>query len=270
MSVDVPSNFPAVCDSVVLVPITALKTYERPDTDGISKITQSMANTGLLLDPIVIDRQRNLLIDGHHRCAALSQLGIDYVAGFSTDYFSSYVEVRGWVRISDVPLVEMERAFSLDTEELGTWQVVAVGNDEQTIATRRFLHASQATAFVQWLSERLEAGGWRVELEAPGTPTRANSNTSIRFFVTPVIGKSEVWSAIQSEVHFPNEVNRHLIHGRPLGLGIPLEQLRDQAGLTLWLQKRLGSPEQTVIQSGGTTMNGRFYEETIVIPAKTL
>jgi hypothetical protein len=270
MSADAPGGSVSLCDAIVLVPVADLRTYEEPDTSGIEKITQSIADTGLLIDPVVVDRRRQLLIDGHHRCAALSQLGINHVAAFDTDYFSSSVEVRGWVRVSDAPIAEIRRAFSVRAEDTGEWQVSAVGDNEQMIATRRFSHHFDATDFVQWLGDHLEARGWHVDLEVPGAPSMIDSIASVRFFVTPAVGKLEVWGAVQEKTHFPNEVNRHLIHGRPLGLMIPLELLRDQAQLTAWLQERLGSPERTIVRSGGTYVNGRFYEESVVVPADTL
>lgn len=269
MSADSPSSFPPVSDAVALVPIAGLKTYEKPDTNGIEKITHSIADTGLLIDPIVIDRGRQLLIDGHHRCAALGHLGIDHIAAFDADYFSSSVEVRGWVRVSDAPIEEMKHAFSPGAVETGEWWVSAIGDDEQMIATRRFPHHFDATDFVQWLCDHLESGGWRVDLEVPGTRPVTRSTAPVRFFVTPVVGKPEVWAAVQNGTHFPNEVNRHLIHGRPLALGIPVEKLCDQAQLTAWLRQRLGSPEQTIVRSGGAYVNGRFYEESVVVPAET-
>lgn len=295
MTTDATSGSASVCDAVALTPLVSLKSYEEPDAIGVARIARSMTDTGVLLDPIVIDRQRGLLIDGHHRCAALGQLGIRQVAAFSTDYFSSSVEVRGWVRVSDVPAVEMERAFSLDTEDEdgdgdvdvdkdedgdrdgdgdgdvdGQWRVVAVDADEHTLAARGFSRASAATAFLQSLCTRLQARGWHVDLEAAGALPRTQSQTSLRFFVTPVVGKSEVWEAAQRGAPFPNEVNRHLIYGRPVALGIPLDRLHDQARFTDWLRARLGSPERTVVRRGGTFVNGRYYEETVVTPADDL
>jgi ParB-like nuclease family protein len=269
MSAAVSGSFSLVSDTVVLVPIAGLKTYEKPDAIGIEKITQSVADTGLLIDPIVVDRRRQLLIDGHHRCAALNHLGIDRIAAFDTDYFSPSVEVRGWVRVSNVPREEIKRAFASSREETGKWKVSAVDDNEQTIATRQFAHHFGATDFVQRLCDHLDSEGWRVNLEVPGAQSSTCSKSPVRFFVTPVVGKREVWEAVKNGTRFPNEVNRHLIHGRPLALGIPVERLREQDQLTEWLRERLGSPERTVARSGGTYVDGRFYEETVVVPAET-
>jgi hypothetical protein len=266
MSADAPGSFPPVSDTVFLVPIAGLKTYEKPDVIGVEKITQSIADTGVLIDPIVIDRRRQLLIDGHHRCAALSHLGFNCIAAFDTDYFSSAVEVRGWVRVSDAPIEEVKRALSPSAGEAGKWQVSAVDDSGQAIATRRFSHHFDATRFVQWLCDHLESGGWRVDFEVPGARPPARPTARARFLVSPVVGKPEVWDAVQGGAHFPNEVNRHLIHGRPLALGIPVEQLRDQAQLRAWLRGKLGSPERTIVRSGGTYVNGCFYEESVVVP----
>jgi hypothetical protein len=270
MNVNVPRHSASVCDAVILTSVTVLRSYETPDALGVSKITQSIDDSGLLFDPIVADLNRGLLIDGHHRCEALRALGIGQVAAFDTDYFSSAVEVRGWVRASDAPVDEMKRAFSRGSGRGGDWRVIAIDDEDRIIATRRFERASVATDFVQWLCEHLEGEGWRVDLEVPGVPPQTHSSTSLRFYVDPVVGKPEVWAAAESGMRFPNEVNRHLIHERPLALGIPLERLRDQDQLTTWLRERLGSPERTVVRPGGTHVNGRYYEETVVTPADVI
>jgi hypothetical protein len=254
-------------DAIDLVPVATLKSYESPDLLGVEKVMQSIAHTGVLLDPIVIDQERGLLIDGHHRCAALERLGLDHVAAFTTDYFSGSVEVRGWVRASDVPISEMRSALSQGNLESGEWRVVAVADHDRPVGERQFSQASAAAAFLQWLCDRLESDGWRVELEAAETAAQVRSGASVRFFVTPVIGKSAVWEAATRGIPFTNEVNRHLIHHRPVALGIPIAYLHDKAGFATWLGARIGTPEQLVVRAGGAYFNGRYYEETIVLPA---
>jgi hypothetical protein len=244
-----------------------LKSYESPDLVGVEKVMQSIVDTGLLLDPVVIDQERGLLIDGHHRCAALERLGLDHVAAFKVDYFSPSVEVRGWVRASDVPIAEMRKVLSHGGLERGEWRVIAVADRGRPIGERKFSRASAAAAFLQWLCDHLESEGWRVELEAADAPAQVRSSASVRFFVTPVIGKAAVWEAATRGIPFTNEVNRHLIDHRPVALGMPIDCLHDKDRLARWLRGRIGAPDQLVVRTGGTYVNGRYYEETIVLPA---
>jgi hypothetical protein len=254
-------------DAIDLAPLARLKSYESPDLIGVEKVMRSIADTGLLLDPVVIDQERELLIDGHHRCAALERLGLDHVAAFKTDYFSPSVEVRGWVRASDVPIAKMRSILSLGNIENGDWRVMAVADDDRPIGERQFSQGSAAAVFLQWLCDRLESEGWRVELEAADGPAQVRSTASVRFFVTPVIGKSAVWEAATRGRPFTNEVNRHLIDHRPVALGIPVDCLHDKARLAMWLRARIGTPDRLVVRAGGAYVNGRYYEETIVLPA---
>jgi hypothetical protein len=260
----------SIVRSIVLAPIESLRSYEVPDTAGVTQIARSLADTGTLLDPVVGDLGRKMLIDGHHRCAALRTLGIDHVATFDIDYFSPRVEVRGWVRTSNIPVDEMGGMFPSDIPtETGDWWVVADMGPDRLIAVRRYQKALLAAHFVQQLSDRVEAGGWSVSLNVenhlPDPPGR-----SVRFFVAPIIGKSQVWEAVQTQAPFPNEVNRHLIQGRPVAFRIPLECQSSPERLADWLTMRFSGPDRTVAKPGGALVNGRYYDESIVVPADEL
>ena len=78
---------------VDLVQPGRLKVYEECITANVSRIAENLASSGVLLNPIVADRDLQLLIDGQHRARAIHCLGLTWVPVYWAEYFSDDVSV---------------------------------------------------------------------------------------------------------------------------------------------------------------------------------
>ena len=75
------SNF-----DIDLLPIPELKAHEEVLPDRVSRIKEEILETGTMLTPLWIDETNKVVLNGHHRLAALKELGCDYAPALLVDY----------------------------------------------------------------------------------------------------------------------------------------------------------------------------------------
>ena len=79
-----------------IVPISNLKAHELPDMIRVEKLECDMMHRGVLIRPIVVDRNTMVILDGHCRCGALRRLGYSKIAVKFVDYNSDFISVESW------------------------------------------------------------------------------------------------------------------------------------------------------------------------------
>ncbi len=67
-----------------IIPISTVRVHEKT-TGRVSKLAKWIEKTGYVI-PIVVDRKYRILLDGHHRFAALKKLGYTKVPAYIVDY----------------------------------------------------------------------------------------------------------------------------------------------------------------------------------------
>jgi hypothetical protein len=85
--------------SIVRMKISDLVPHELTCAEHTEELVVGMRNDGLLWRPIAVHELgggKYMIIDGHHRVAALTQLGCSYVMVNVVDYFSPEIRVRSW------------------------------------------------------------------------------------------------------------------------------------------------------------------------------
>jgi hypothetical protein len=251
----------AIADRIQLVPIESLRVYEEPDRHRVVEIEQSLRESRCLLNPIIVDDERNILVDGHHRVAAFAALNLKVIPAFTVDYLSEDVTVRGWYRTTDADATRVMDLFPLDAAHTkGPWSVVSDGIDRR-INSCRFDTPLEGARFLDSMTRDLRRGGGRVVL---GTQSDAVRSGDIYCFLDPVIGKPEVIAAVEEGRRFPYEVNRHLIGDRPLEVRIPLEVVNSPNGFrrhVAWICQ-----ETTPISiKPRFRHHGRIYEERVTL-----
>ena len=79
-----------------IVDISTLKEHEEVDPKRLKELKKKIESDGVLRMPIVIDRGSNIIIDGHHRFAAIKELGYKKIPAVFIDYSTPRVIVRSW------------------------------------------------------------------------------------------------------------------------------------------------------------------------------
>lgn len=248
-----------------LVSAASLTMYEQPNRRVVSEIAWSVNNTGALRNPIVVDPTRRLLIDGHHRSQALQWLGLTRLPCYTVDYLSTEVEVRDWQWLSDASCSAMRDAFALIRGGgSGRWTVVASDTGDDVIASRCFESPLEAAQYLHRVALAAQVAGAHVRrvhaLDAV-QGVHARSPWSCRVRMAPVVGKDEVINAAHGGDRFPPQVNRHLVHGRPVGMQIPIEALAGDDAFKTFLSPLWEGAEEF---RDGHYDDDRFYEERVI------
>lgn len=70
--------------------------HELTDSDQVKNVLQSLETEKILKNAVVVDRNTNLILDGHHRYAALKKLWVKYIPTIPVDYHSDNILLGFW------------------------------------------------------------------------------------------------------------------------------------------------------------------------------
>ncbi len=80
--------------SIIL--LSELRAHELPLESRVEELKDDMRRRGVLIKPIVVDRNTMVILDGHCRCDALKKLDCSKVAVKFVDYTSEDIHVEKW------------------------------------------------------------------------------------------------------------------------------------------------------------------------------
>ncbi len=85
-------------DAVVfaLLPLRDLKSHERVVAKKVRALAAEIRHRGVFEDPIWVARGSGVILNGHHRAAALRRLGADRVPAWVIDYDADLVRLGRW------------------------------------------------------------------------------------------------------------------------------------------------------------------------------
>ncbi len=86
-----------------LLPIDSLKPHERVSRELVSALASVIRARGLVEEPIWVAREHYVILNGHHRHAALVRLGAVRVPAWIVQYMDPAMELTRW---SDGPPLE--------------------------------------------------------------------------------------------------------------------------------------------------------------------
>lgn len=85
-----------ISSKVNLIAIEKLKEHEETDTIRLNKLKKETGVDGFLKMPIAVDKNTNVVLDGHHRLQTLKQLGYKKIPVIFVDYNSPNISVQAW------------------------------------------------------------------------------------------------------------------------------------------------------------------------------
>jgi L-serine kinase (ADP) len=80
----------------VLIPIGELTPHERVDPAKVRHLAAELAREGVFEEPVWVARGSNVILNGHHRVAALRSLGADRVPAWRVEYASDAIDLDRW------------------------------------------------------------------------------------------------------------------------------------------------------------------------------
>lgn len=79
-----------------LVPRRRLRPHEEVDEDAVERLADEIRSDGRIFSPVIVDEGTRVILDGHHRYAALGHLGCELAPCHLVDYNDPTIRVEGW------------------------------------------------------------------------------------------------------------------------------------------------------------------------------
>ena len=74
--------------------LSELRPHEHIEEERLNQVIEEVRTLGVV--PIIIDRSTGVILDGHHRCAALKALGYALVPVRAVDYRDESILLETW------------------------------------------------------------------------------------------------------------------------------------------------------------------------------
>ncbi|MDO9028645.1 MAG: ParB N-terminal domain-containing protein [Candidatus Roizmanbacteria bacterium] len=78
---------------IYLLDIKNLKNHEMISIERLKQVKDDLLTKGYIKNPVVVEKENHIILDGHHRVAALKQLGAIKVPTFLVNYQDKDVRV---------------------------------------------------------------------------------------------------------------------------------------------------------------------------------
>ena len=90
-----------------LLPIEQLREHEEVEAENVDRLQRTLLREGVVREPVLVARGSWVILNGHHRYAALRALGAQRVPVYLIDYESGPIRLHRWspgpeIRKSDV------------------------------------------------------------------------------------------------------------------------------------------------------------------------
>jgi hypothetical protein len=131
-----------------LVPVDRLREHEETDPRRVEEVRSEIQRSGIVDEPVLVSRESLVILNGHHRCAALRALGAVRVPVFLVEYETLGIRLERWSPgppISKSEVVQMAasgRRFPPKT----TRHIVSIPLPRQPTLLRDLLDHTRASA----------------------------------------------------------------------------------------------------------------------------
>lgn len=79
-----------------LAPVDSLHPHEQVDEADVERLVEEIRRSGLVREPIWVSERDGVILNGHHRYAALRRLGVRRVPAWMVDYSDPAMELHRW------------------------------------------------------------------------------------------------------------------------------------------------------------------------------
>lgn len=90
------NRFPKKSIRLKELDISQLNPHEETIEENLETVLNSLKEEKILKDPIIVDFNTKVILDGHHRYKAFQQLDQRKILCILVDYFSENIEVEPW------------------------------------------------------------------------------------------------------------------------------------------------------------------------------
>jgi hypothetical protein len=256
-------------------PISSMLPHEETIPSHVERIASEIKREGMQRDPIMIDAESGAVLDGMHRLAAFSRLGLENAVCCPVDYSSKVVSLHRWARaysstgrgdlggaLLDAGISRrstLSEAFTiLDGRKGGLGALSLKG----VFLPADRIDLQGAFAVVRGLDAIAHELGWRREFFPEDEIDSALQGEGRVVVLVQRLGKDDVVAAARSGRLFPCKTSMHLIDPRPVAVNVPVEKLASMTGSELRTQLHLSEGK---LLPEGSYYQGRRYKERLLL-----
>ena len=262
---------------ITLIDLDDLKPHEEIIEQSVAELAYKIRTQNEVRDPLMVDKQSLVILDGMHRYNALKRIGCRCAPVCLVEYDDPRIVVGAWFRFFNVNEPDSLAAEALEALDL-KYERKANDADQTDLASTAVitkLSAFQLTKAVDRLSKSQLAVRTEKYISGRGSkcehaPENAvaeqlSSNANIVIPV-PVFSKTEIKETAISGRLLPHKVTRHVIPSRPLGVNVPLDLLINHTcEVAAEKLDQLLSSRHVNRKSPGLVVDGRRYQEELLV-----
>ena len=209
----------------------------------LDKLVSEMKSSGKVRDPVIVDSNTLVVLDGMHRVAALRKLGCRYLPVCLVDYQNPKVRVGCWYRtirgeVNESKFLDLFRLLGLSAEptplenaskalEEHRASAALLTKDTCYMLTGESGEIRESYALVKRIELALKEEGVGVDYENElDAVRRVRSGEVAATLMVPGVRKDKVIEAALSGNVFAHKTTRHVLSARPMHADVPLEWLK--------------------------------------------
>jgi len=261
---------------ISLVDLNDLKPHEEIIEQALADLAKAIVDQNEVRDPVIVDKESLVILDGMHRYNALKRLGCRLAPACLVDYEDERISVGSWFRCFNAPNPAALAAEALEALNQRCERVV-IGSAENDLSKSAILTVPYGFQLVSEMDKpskaRLAVGlesyisgrGFGCEYAADNTRIQPNLKANM-IIPVPVFSKAEIKETATLGRLLPHKVTRHIIPSRPLRIDVPLNLLsgksREEANEKL---EQLLSSRSVIMKPPGSLVDGRRYQEELLL-----
>jgi hypothetical protein len=268
---------------ISMVEVDELKPHEEVIDSIVRKLADEVTREEKLRDPLIVDREYHIILDGMHRFNSLKQLKCRFIPCCLVDYDSPLIKVGSWFRLfrvekEDVTAEELLREAKLnyskqhvDLENFDyAGQTVIITRSGQEFLLPDPMDLIQRSRTAVALEKAMVRRGYAVKYlsEIIAIKELKNAGDSNFVIVLPIFTKPQIRDFGLTGQLLPHKVTRHVIPSRPLEIDVPLQMLTERKTSLEEANRKLGellAQRHINRKPAGSMVEGRRYEEELLI-----
>jgi hypothetical protein len=262
-----------------LRPIGSVLPHEETINELSSRLAEQIRADGFQRDPIIVDRENHVVLDGMHRLRALRDLGARHIVCHLVDYSSPEIRLERWARLLKgvkgenlqkiLKSSRIDRRVSLkEAIELvdgRSTPVAVLTSGSCFVASSSFRSLAESFERLRRLDEASRAMGLKEDFIEEELIETAIPNPGSVVVLTPRVKKNEVIEAAKRGRLFPHKSTMHVIGLRTVGVNYPLSELRQEEPSRELRTSKLDGARGSILDPPVTYFGRRYWEKLLVV-----
>ncbi|MEM2083981.1 MAG: ParB N-terminal domain-containing protein [Nitrososphaerota archaeon] len=206
----------------MFIELSKLKHHEEIDLKHLEKLKKRIIKDGYIKDPIIVDKNYNIIIDGHHRVEILKELSCLKAPVHYIDYLNEEIKIQTWYPAIKLSENEILKIFN------GKISLLKNGDNINNkcilqLYDKSFIINSDRNEIMKNLLKNIEIKYFSSKYYAMKLLKERKING---FIILPSVTKEDVLKTVFSNKKFPPKTTRHIIKNKPKNWYIPFSLLK--------------------------------------------